>query len=148
MLHHAPLLVTIAAALVAAFVLGFAAQKLRLSPIVGYLVAGLIIGPFTPGYVADVDIASQLAEIGVILLMFGVGLHFSIKDLLAVKRVAVPGAVAQMLVASILGTGLGLLLGWSLGSSLLFGLALSVASTVVLLRRLRTGSSSTPVAAT
>src|SRR6188474_1891392 len=136
MLHYAPLLMTIAVGLVMAFILGFAAQKAHLSPIVGYLAAGVVIGPFTPGYVGDVDIASQLAEIGVILLMFGVGLHFSIKDLLAVKRVAVPGAVAQMLVASILGTGLGLLLGWSLGSSLLFGLALSVASTVVLLRAL------------
>jgi CPA2 family monovalent cation:H+ antiporter-2 len=136
MLHHAPLLMTIAVGLVMAFALGFLAQKLRLSPIVGYLAAGIVIGPFTPGYVGDVNIASQLAEIGVILLMFGVGLHFSIKDLLAVKRVAVPGAIAQMVVASALGTALGLILGWSLGGALLFGLALSVASTVVLLRAL------------
>ena len=127
---------TIAVGLVAAFALGFAAQKLNLSPIVGYLAAGIVIGPYTPGLVADVEIASQLAEIGVILLMFGVGLHFSVKDLLSVKRVAVPGAIAQMAVAALLGTGLGLLLGWSTGSAVLFGLALSVASTVVLLRAL------------
>lgn len=136
MLHHAPLLITMAAALVAAFALGFAAQKANLSPIVGYLAAGIVIGPNTGGFVADPEIASQLAEIGVILLMFGVGLHFSIKDLLAVKRVAVPGAVAQMALATVLGTGLGLMLGWSTGSAVLFGLALSVASTVVLLRAL------------
>src|SRR6478752_551494 len=136
MLHHAPLLMTIAVGLVAAFILGFAAQKAHLSPIVGYLAAGIVIGPYTAGYVADTEIASQLAEIGVILLMFGVGLHFSVKDLLAVRRVALPGAVAQMAAATILGTGLGLLLGWSAGSAVLFGLALSVASTVVLLRAL------------
>jgi len=136
MLHHAPLLMTIAVGLVTAFGLGFLAQKLNLSPIVGYLAAGILIGPYTAGYVADGDIAAQLAEIGVILLMFGVGLHFSMKDLLAVRRVAIPGAIAQMAVATALGTGLGLLLGWTLGSSVLFGLALSVASTVVLLRAL------------
>jgi CPA2 family monovalent cation:H+ antiporter-2 len=136
MLHHAPLLMTIAVGLVTAFAFGFLAQKLRLSPIVGYLAAGILIGPYTPGLVADAEIASQLAEVGVILLMFGVGLHFSVRDLLAVKRVAIPGAVAQMAGATILGTGLGLLLGWSVGSSVLFGIALSVASTVVLLRAL------------
>ncbi|MGC4174669.1 YbaL family putative K(+) efflux transporter [Demequina sp.] len=136
MLHHAPLLMTIAVGLVMAFALGFGAQKLNLSPIVGYLAAGIVVGPYTAGYVADGEIAAQLAEIGVILLMFGVGLHFSIKDLLAVRRVALPGAISQMLFATALGTGLGLILGWNVGSSLLFGLALSVASTVVLLRAL------------
>ncbi|WP_430867267.1 YbaL family putative K(+) efflux transporter [Demequina aurantiaca] len=136
MLHHAPLLTTIAAALVSAFILGLIAQKLRLSPIVGYLAAGLVIGPFTPGFVGDPDIAMQLSEIGVILLMFGVGLHFSFKELLAVRNVALPGALVQMLLASAAGTGLGLLLGWSLTASILFGLALSVASTVVMLRAL------------
>ncbi|WP_062520119.1 YbaL family putative K(+) efflux transporter [Demequina silvatica] len=136
MLHHAPLIEMIAVGLVAAFILGFAAQKLRLSPIVGYLAAGLLIGPYTPGFVGDVDLATQLSEIGVILLMFGVGLHFSFKELLAVRRVALPGAIAQMTVATALGTGLGLLLGWGLEGALLFGLALSVASTVVMLRAL------------
>ena len=137
MLHDAPLLMTIAVGLVLAFLLGFAAQKLRLSPIIGYLVAGIVIGPFTPGYIADVEMAAQLSEVGVILLMFGVGLHFSINELLAVKRVAVPGAILQMAVATSLGTCLGLLMGWSLEASLLFGLALSVASTVVLIRALQ-----------
>ncbi len=125
-----------AVGLVFAFALGFLAQKLRLSPIVGYLAAGLLIGPFTPGFVGDTDVAYELSEIGVILLMFGVGLHFSIKDLLAVKKVALPGAILQMTVATALGTGVGLWLDWSLGASLLFGLALSVASTVVMLRGL------------
>src|SRR4029078_12634250 len=135
-LHETSLIALLAIGFVLALLFGLLANMLRISPLVGYLLAGIAVGPLTPGFVGDSGLASQLAEIGVILLMFGVGLHFSIKDLLAVKRVAVPGAVAQMLVASILGTGLGLLLGWSLGSSLLFGLALSVASTVVLLRAL------------
>ncbi|WP_084074856.1 YbaL family putative K(+) efflux transporter [Demequina sp. NBRC 110052] len=136
MLHHAPLLLTIAAGLVGAFALGFAAQKLRLSPIVGYLAAGLLIGEHTPGFRADLELAQQLSEIGVILLMFGVGLHFSLKDLLSVKKVAIPGAVVQMTLATVLGTLLGHWLGWGWGPSLLFGLALSVASTVVMLRAL------------
>lgn len=136
MLHHAPLLLTIAAGLVGAFALGFAAQRLKLSPIVGYLAAGLVIGPYTPGFVGDAEIAQQLSEIGVILLMFGVGLHFSLKDLLSVKKVAIPGAVVQMTLATALGTMLGHWLGWGWGPSLLFGLALSVASTVVMLRAL------------
>ncbi|MDN4473428.1 YbaL family putative K(+) efflux transporter [Demequina zhanjiangensis] len=136
MLHHAPLLLTIAAGLVAAFMLGFVAQKAKLSPIVGYLAAGLLIGPYTPGFVGDAEIATQLSEIGVILLMFGVGLHFSLKDLLSVKKVAIPGAVVQMTLATVLGTLLGHWLGWGWGPSLLFGLALSVASTVVMLRAL------------
>ncbi|MDE0573489.1 Kef family K(+) transporter [Demequina sp. B12] len=136
MLHHAPLLTTMAVGLVLAFVFGFLAQKMRLSPIVGYLAAGLLIGPYTPGFVGDTDVAYELSEIGVILLMFGVGLHFSFKDLLAVKKVAIPGAVLQMTAATALGTGVGLWLDWGLGASLLFGLALSVASTVVMLRAL------------
>ncbi|MBA4012372.1 MAG: Kef family K(+) transporter [Phenylobacterium sp.] len=135
--HHTPLIATIVAGLVAAFALGAIAQRLRLSPLVGYLLAGVIVGPFTPGYVADQKIANELAEIGVILLMFGVGLHFSVKDLMAVRKIAVPGALAQMGVATVLGIGLSTLLGWPLISGLVFGLALSVASTVVLLRALQ-----------
>lgn len=135
--HHTPLIATIVAGLVAAFVFGALAQRLRLSPLVGYLAAGVLVGPFTPGYVADQKIANELAEIGVILLMFGVGLHFSLKDLLAVRKIAVPGALGQMAVATALGMGLSWLLGWPLISGLVFGLALSVASTVVLLRALQ-----------
>ncbi|MGH6997526.1 MAG: cation:proton antiporter, partial [Phenylobacterium sp.] len=135
--HHTPLIATIVAGLVVAFALGTLAQRLRLSPLVGYLLAGVIVGPFTPGYVADQKIANELAEIGVILLMFGVGLHFSVKDLMAVRKIAVPGALAQMAVATILGIALSALLGWPLISGLVFGLALSVASTVVLLRALQ-----------
>lgn len=130
------LLPTIAIALSAAFVGGFVARKLRLPAIVGYLLAGIAIGPFTPGLVADVEVASELAEVGVILLMFGVGIHFSPRDLLAVRRTAVPGALVQMAVATLLGLGLGLALGWSAGAGLVFGLAISVSSTVVLLRDL------------
>lgn len=136
MLAHAPLLSTIAVGLVAAFLFGFVAQKLRLSPIVGYLAAGVVIGPFTPGFVGDVEIGRELSEIGVVLLMFGVGLHFSVKDLFAVRRAALPGAIGQSLLATVAGTGLGLWLGWDLTASLLFGLCLSVASTVVMLRAL------------
>ncbi|MFV0632829.1 YbaL family putative K(+) efflux transporter [Demequina sp.] len=136
MLHHAPLLTTMAVGLVAAFILGLIAQRLRLSPIVGYLAAGLVIGPYTPGFEADTEIAVELSEIGVILLMFGVGLHFSFRDLMAVRRVAVPGAVVQIIAATALGTLVGLWLDWTLGASMLFGLALSVASTVVMLRAL------------
>ncbi|MDP4024020.1 YbaL family putative K(+) efflux transporter [Methylobacterium sp. NEAU 140] len=135
--HHTPLIATVVAGLGLAFVFGVLAQRLRLSPLVGYLVAGTLIGPFTPGYVADQGLAQQLAEIGVILLMFGVGLHFSLADLLAVRAVAIPGAVGQMAVATLLGMGLAAWLGWPLGAGLVFGLALSVASTVVLLRALR-----------
>ncbi|HEY9235434.1 MAG TPA: YbaL family putative K(+) efflux transporter, partial [Phenylobacterium sp.] len=135
--HHTPLIATIVAGLVVAFFFGALAQRLRLSPLVGYLLAGVLVGPFTPGYVADQRMANELAEIGVILLMFGVGLHFSLKDLLAVRRIAVPGALAQMAAATLLGIGLALLLGWPLISGLVFGLALSVASTVVLLRALQ-----------
>lgn len=130
------LLPTIAIALSAAFVGGFIAHKLRLPAIVGYLVAGIAIGPFTPGLVADAEIASELSEVGVILLMFGVGIHFSPRDLLAVRRTAVPGAIVQMAVATLLGLVLALALGWSAGAGLVFGLAISVSSTVVLLRDL------------
>lgn len=136
MLHHAPLLSTIAVGLVAAFILGFLATKVRLSPIVGYLLAGILVGPYTPGFVADVELGKELSEIGVVLLMFGVGLHFSFQELFAVRKVALPGAIAQMSLATALGTGLGLWLGWDLGAALLFGLSLSVASTVVMLRAL------------
>ena len=135
--HSSPLIATIVAGLGLAFALGAVAHRLRVSPLVGYLLAGVLIGPVTPGFVADQGIANELAEIGVILLMFGVGLHFSLKDLLAVKSIAVPGAIGQMAVATLLGMGLGHLAGWSLGGCFLFGLALSVASTVVLLRAMQ-----------
>ncbi|UDF33897.1 UNVERIFIED_ORG: Kef family K(+) transporter [Shinella sp. XGS7] len=134
--HNVSLISTIAAGFGLAIVLGFLASRLRMPPLVGYLLAGIAIGPATPGFVADIDLAGQLAEIGVMLLMFGVGLHFSMKDLLAVKRIAVPGAVVQIMVATALGYGLARWWGWSSGAALVFGLALSVASTVVLLRAL------------
>lgn len=136
-MHHGPLIAILVAGLGLAFVFGALAQKLRISPLVGYLVAGVAVGPFTPGFVADQNLANELAEIGVILLMFGVGLHFSLKDLLSVKAIAVPGAIVQIGVATLLGTGLGLLMGWGWMAGLVFGLALSVASTVVLLRALQ-----------
>lgn len=140
-----PLVVTLAAALGLALVLGFLAARLKLPALVGYLAAGVLIGPHTPGFVADVTLAQQLAEIGVMLLMFGVGLHFSIKDLLAVKGVAVPGAVVQMAVATAMGAGLALSWGWGLPAALVLGLSLSVASTVVLLRALEArGALETP----
>ena len=134
--HSVPLITTIAAALGLALILGFVAAKLRLPALVGYLVAGILIGPATPGYVADVQIASQLSEIGVMLLMFGVGLHFSLADLMAVRKIALPGAVVQIGVATLMGWALAHWWGWSLGAGLVFGLALSVASTVVLLKAL------------
>ena len=135
--HHTPLIGTIVAGLVFAFAAGALAHKLRIPPIAGYLLAGVLVGPFTPGIVADTKLAMELAEIGVILLMFGVGLHFSLKDLLSVRGIAVPGAIAQIGVATLLGTGLGLSMGWEVLGSVVFGLALSVASTVVLLRALQ-----------
>src|SRR4028118_1960170 len=135
--HHTSLIATIVAGIGLAFVFGTIAQRLRLSPLVGYLVAGVLIGPFTPGYVADQALAPQLAELGVILLMFGVGLHFSLSDLLAVRAIALPGAVGQIALATLLGMALAWALGWSLGAGIVFGLALSVASTVVLLRALQ-----------
>jgi monovalent cation:H+ antiporter-2, CPA2 family len=135
--HHTPLIATIVGGVVLAFILGAMAHRIRVSPLVGYLLAGVLVGPFTPGFIADPALAGDLAEIGVILLMFGVGLHFSLKDLLSVRGIAVPGAVVQIVFATALGMGLGWGLGWKLGASLVFGLALSVASTVVLLRALQ-----------
>jgi CPA2 family monovalent cation:H+ antiporter-2 len=134
--HDLPLITTIAAGLGLALIFGFAAARLRLPALVGYLVAGVLIGPFTPGFVADTRIAAQLAEIGVMLLMFGVGLHFSLGDLLAVRRIAIPGAIVQMVAATALGVAAATWWGWSLAAALVFGVALSVASTVVLLRAL------------
>ena len=134
--HHTPLIATLVAALVLAYVAGMLAQRVRLSPIVGYLLAGVMVGPFTPGFVADQALAPELSEIGVILLMFGVGLHFSLGDLLAVRAIAIPGAVVQIAIATALGMGLAWLLGWPVGAGLVLGLSLSVASTVVLLRAL------------
>ncbi len=136
MQHSISLITTLAAGFGLALLLGFLAVKMKLPALVGYLLAGIAIGPATPGFVADAQIASQLAEVGVMLLMFGVGLHFSVDDLLAVRKVALPGAVVQMLVATALGTGLASLWGWSLGAALVFGIALSIASTVVLLKAL------------
>ncbi|BBK41447.1 sodium:proton antiporter [Allostella vacuolata] len=137
MLHHTPLIATIVAGLGLAFVLGAIANRLKISPLVGYLLAGIAVGPFTPGFVADQGLANELAEIGVILLMFGVGLHFSLNDLLSVRAIAIPGAIAQIAVATLLGMGLGWAMGWPPGAGFVFGLALSVASTVVLLRALQ-----------
>ena len=134
--HDVPLIATIAVSLAFAFVGGLLAVRLRLPPLVGYLLAGIVVGPFTPGFVADAKLAPQLAEIGVILLMFGVGTHFSIRELFAVRRVALPGAFTQIIVATALGAGVATLWGWSLGAGIIFGLSLSVASTVVLLRAL------------
>jgi CPA2 family monovalent cation:H+ antiporter-2 len=137
MTQYTPIVATITAGLVLAFVFGAIANRLRLPTTIGYLVAGIVVGPFTPGFVADQWIASQLAEVGVILLMFGVGLHFSLKDLLRVRTIAIPGALLQMSAATILGLMLALLFGWSLSAGIVYGLALSVASTVVLVRALQ-----------
>lgn len=134
--HHTPLIAAIATGFVLAFIFGALANRLRLSPLVGYLLAGVMVGPFTPGFVADKDLSHELSEIGVILLMFGVGLHFSLKDLMSVKNIAIPGALVQILAATLLGMGMTWWLGWHWGAGLIFGLALSVASTVVLLRAL------------
>jgi monovalent cation:H+ antiporter-2, CPA2 family len=136
-MHHSPLIMTIVAGLVVAFLMGALAHRLKVSPIAGYLLAGVVVGPFTPGVVADSGLANELAEIGVILLMFGVGLHFSLRDLLSVRKIAVPGALVQIATATLMGMGLALALGWSLAGGFVFGLALSVASTVVLLRALQ-----------
>ena len=137
MQHAPPLVSTLAIGLVLAFSFGVLAHRFKLPPLVGYLLAGIVIGPFTPGLVADQNIANQLAEVGVILLMFGVGLHFSLKDLLSVRGIAIPGALAQGLVATPLGMAVGWALGWPLSAGIIFGVALSVASTVVLLRVLQ-----------
>lgn len=136
MAHETPLLATVAAAFGLAFVFGYLAARVRLQPLVGYLLAGIVVGPFTPGYVAEVPLAADLAEIGVILLMFGVGLHFSPRDLLSVRRVAIPGALAQIAAATLMSAFAEHLRGWSWSAGIVFGLSLSVASTVVLLRAL------------
>ena len=135
--HDTPLITTMVVGLCLAFALGLLAHRLKLPMIAGYLMAGVIIGPFTPGYVADQHLAQELAEMGVILLMFGVGLHFSLKELMSVKVIAIPGAVGQIAVATLAGTAMGWLLGWGIGAGVVFGLSLSVASTVVLLRALQ-----------
>ncbi|MBK7877773.1 MAG: Kef family K(+) transporter [Planctomycetes bacterium] len=134
--HETALIATLAAGLGLAFLLGLFAVRFEVPPLVGYLMAGMLVGPFTPGFVADAGLASQLAEVGVILLMFGVGLHFAPKDLLAVRRIALPGALGQIAAATLLGAGLARAWGWSWTSSLVFGVCLSIASTVVLLRAL------------
>ena len=135
--HDTPLISTIVAGLVLAFIFGMIANRFRMPPLVGYLFAGILVGPHTPGFVADQALGAELAELGVILLMFGVGLHFSLKDLMSVRALAIPGALVQIGFATLLGLGLGLLMGWGIGAGLLFGLALSVASTVVLLKALQ-----------
>src|ERR1700687_2139678 len=135
--HASPLIATIVGGIGLAFILGTIANRLRISPLVGYLLAGVLVGPFTPGFVADQGLAAQLAEIGVVLLMFGVGLHFSLRDLLSVKWLVIPGAMTQIVVAALLGMGVAWMLGWARGSAFVFGLSLSVASTVVLLRALQ-----------
>jgi CPA2 family monovalent cation:H+ antiporter-2 len=134
--HDISLITTLAAGFGLALILGFIAARLKLPTLVGYLLAGIAIGPATPGFVADAQIATQLAEVGVMLLMFGVGLHFSVDDLMAVRKIALPGAIVQMVVATALGAGVATLWGWSLGAALVFGISLSVASTVVLLKAL------------
>jgi CPA2 family monovalent cation:H+ antiporter-2 len=135
--HQTPLIATIAAGLMLAYLFGLIAHRLRVQPLVGYLVAGVVVGPFTPGFTANAELAAELAEIGVILLMFGVGLHFSLKDLISVARIAVPGAIGQIALATLMGAGLARVLGWSWAAGLVFGLALSVASTVVMIRALQ-----------
>ena len=134
--HETALIFTLAAGFGLAFLLGMVAQRLRLPPLVGYLLAGVALGPFTPGMTADVGLAAQLAEVGVVLLMFGVGLHFSMNDLLAVRRVAVPGALLRIVIVSALTAAVARLWGWSWAGGVVLGLALSVASTVVVLRQL------------
>jgi len=136
MTHYTPLITLLVAGFGFAFIFGYLAHRLRISPIVGYIIAGVIIGPSTPGYIADHALTTELAEIGVILLMFGVGLHFSLSDLQSVKRIAIPGALVQMIIATLLGIGFSSFIGWPLNTGLIFGLALSVASTVVLVRSL------------
>src|SRR5262245_17374652 len=130
-MHDLPIITTIATAFTAAWLLGLLTQRLGLSPIVGYLIAGVLIGPHTPGFAGDIHVAQRLAEVGVILLMFGVGLHFHLRDLLAVKAVAIPGAVGQSLVATLLGIGVFAAFGIPLKSGAVIGMAMAVASTVV-----------------
>lgn len=134
--HDIALIATVAIGFALAFVFGFIAHSLRLPPLVGYIIAGIAVGPFSPGFVADSGLAGQLAEIGVMLLMFGVGLHFSLADLMAVRRIAIPGAIAQIVIATAIGAAMAMTWGWTLGAGLVLGLSLSVASTVVLLKAL------------
>jgi CPA2 family monovalent cation:H+ antiporter-2 len=134
--HDLPLISTVAVGLSVAFVMGLVAHRLRLPPVIGYLLAGIIIGPFTPGFTADIELAEQLAEIGVVLLLFGVGLHFSIQDLMQVRKIAITGAFFQISLVTAAGIGIGMLWGWPIATGAIFGLALSVASTVVILRLL------------
>ncbi|HVH12469.1 MAG TPA: cation:proton antiporter, partial [Longimicrobium sp.] len=134
--HETGLIALVAVGFGLAFVLGFVASRLHLPPLVGYLLAGVAVGPFTPGFVGDAALASQLAEIGVILLMFGVGLHFSLGDLMQVRKISLPGAVVQITAATVMGAVLARFWGWTWGEGIVFGLCLSVASTVVLLRAL------------
>lgn len=136
--HDTPLLTTLVLGLGLAYLFGILAHRCKLPPLVGYLAAGIFVGPFTPGLVANQELATELAEIGVILLMFGVGLHFSVKDLMSVKKIAIPGAIVQIAIATLMGMGLAHLMGWPWGQGFVFGLALSVASTVVLLKALQT----------
>jgi monovalent cation:H+ antiporter-2, CPA2 family len=138
MSHETSLIATVAVSFAFAFLGGLVATRFRLPPLVGYLLAGIVVGPFTPGFVADIHLAPQLAEIGVIFLMFGVGMHFSVRELWEVRNIALPGAFIQIIVATLLGIGITSIWGWSLGEGLVLGLALSVASTVVLLRALGT----------
>src|SRR5512135_2367220 len=132
-MHDLPLITTIAAAFTAAWLLGLLTQRLGLSPIVGYLLAGVLIGPHSPGFVGDVDLAHQLAEVGVILLMFGVGLHFHLKDLVAVKNISVPGAIVQSAASTVLGGLIAHAFGLDWGTGLVLGMAMAVASTVLLM---------------
>src|SRR5438270_3052757 len=136
MTHDTVLIATVAVGIVVAFVFGLIAARIGLPPIVGYLIAGVVVGPFTPGYVADTGLARQLADLGVILLMFGVGLHFSIGDLIAVRRIVVPGALMQTTITAAVGIALGRMWGWSWGGATVLGLSLGVAGTVVLLKGL------------
>ena len=136
-MEHTPLIATIVGGLVLAFIFGMLANRLRMPPLVGYLIAGVVVGPYTPGFVADAHLAHELAEIGVILLMFGVGLHFSLRDLLSVRFIAIPGAIVQIAIATLLGLAMALAIGWPVGEGLMFGIALSTASTVVLLTALQ-----------
>jgi len=135
--HETPLIATLAAGLVLAFGFGLAANRLRISPLIGYLLAGIVVGPFTPGFVADQALANQLAEVGVILLLFAVGLHFSLADLMSVRATALPGAIGQLTVSTLLGMTLALSFGWAADAGLLFGLALACGSTVVLTKSLQ-----------
>src|SRR5690349_18088658 len=136
MMHEITLLINIAVALVVAFMGGLLARRIGLPTIVGYLIAGIAIGPFTPGFVGDTTMIGQLAELGVIFLMFGVGLHFSLKDLWQVRAIAIPGAIGQMTLATLLGFGISRFWGWTPAAGIVLGFAISIASTVVLLRGL------------